>query len=49
MPETSHALAGRPVILTGWNALMIEGLCAAYQAMGTPAHLAGFVHLSGQA
>lgn len=27
-------------ILTGWNALMIEGLCAAYQATGTPAHLA---------
>lgn len=27
-------------ILTGWNALMIEGLCAAYQATGNPAHLA---------
>ncbi len=27
-------------ILTGWNALMIQGLCAAYQATGTAAHLA---------
>ncbi|WP_414220094.1 thioredoxin domain-containing protein [Cupriavidus necator] len=27
-------------ILTGWNALMIEGLCAACQATGNPAHLA---------
>ncbi len=27
-------------ILTSWNALMIEGLCAAYQATGTAAHLA---------
>jgi uncharacterized protein YyaL (SSP411 family) len=27
-------------ILTSWNALMIQGLCAAYQATGTAAHLA---------
>ncbi len=27
-------------ILTGWNALMIQGLCVAYQATGDPAHLA---------
>ena len=27
-------------ILTGWNALMIQGLCAAYQATGTAGHLA---------
>lgn len=26
-------------ILTSWNALMIQGLCAAYQATGTTAHL----------
>jgi len=26
-------------ILASWNALMIEGLCAAYQATGTPAYL----------
>ena len=26
-------------ILTGWNALMIQGLCAAYQATGTTTHL----------
>jgi uncharacterized protein YyaL (SSP411 family) len=26
-------------ILTGWNALMIQGLCAAYQATGTASHL----------
>ncbi|SDH63812.1 hypothetical protein SAMN05216603_11190 [Pseudomonas benzenivorans] len=26
-------------ILTGWNALMIQGLCAAYQASGTQGHL----------
>jgi uncharacterized protein YyaL (SSP411 family) len=27
-------------ILTSWNALMIQGLCAAYQATGTSAHVA---------
>lgn len=27
-------------ILAGWNGLMIQGLCAAYQATGNPAHLA---------
>ena len=27
-------------ILTSWNALMIQGLCAAYQATGTTAHVA---------
>ncbi|QCP50243.1 thioredoxin domain-containing protein [Trinickia violacea] len=27
-------------ILTGWNGLMIQGLCAAYQATGTVAYLA---------
>jgi len=27
-------------ILTGWNGLMIQGLCAAYQATGTDAYLA---------
>ncbi len=27
-------------ILTGWNGLMIQGLCAAYQATGEAAHLA---------
>lgn len=26
-------------ILAGWNGLMIQGLCAAYQATGNPAHL----------
>ncbi|SPE34531.1 conserved hypothetical protein [Burkholderiales bacterium] len=26
-------------VLTAWNALMIQGLCAAYQAGGAPAHL----------
>jgi uncharacterized protein YyaL (SSP411 family) len=26
-------------ILTGWNGLMIQGLCAAYQATGTATHL----------
>ncbi|WP_455285347.1 thioredoxin domain-containing protein [Cupriavidus necator] len=31
-------------ILTGWNALMIQGLCAAYQATGTPAHLTAARH-----
>ncbi len=31
-------------ILTSWNALMIQGLCAAYQATGTAAHLLAAKH-----
>lgn len=39
--RTQRARPGRDDnIITAWNGLMIQGLCAAYQATGTPAHLA---------